>query len=106
MKPLLAVQPSSCSAAAARQGSAMTCRPGVCSFTDNGSKLKLIHRTSTGGIPGAMTPFRGQLLAGVGSALRLYEAGAVPLAHKLACCSHHGIHGWYGPRVKVPVKIS
>ena len=54
----------------------------VCSFDENGTKLKLIHRTSTGGIPGALVPFRGQLLAGIGSALRLYEASA---RHEASC---------------------
>ena len=61
-----------------QQGAAGRCKTdldAMRSFVENGTKLKLIHRTSTGAIPGALTPFRGLLLAGVGSSLRLYEAG-------------------------------
>ena len=54
-------------------------------FKDNGKQLELIHRTPTGGIPGALTGLKGKLLAGVGSTLRVYEAGKKKLLRK---CEH------------------
>ncbi|KAK9814939.1 hypothetical protein WJX73_002520 [Symbiochloris irregularis] len=49
---------------------------------DNGRRLSLVHRTPVGGIPGALSPFKGRLLAGVGSALRIYDAGKKKLLRK------------------------
>ena len=44
-----------------------------------------MHRTATGGIPGALTGLKGKLLAGIGSTLRVYEAGRKKLLRK---CEH------------------
>lgn len=49
---------------------------------DNGRRLSLVHRTPVGGIPGAMTAFKGRLLVGVNSALRIYDAGKKKLLRK------------------------
>ena len=54
-------------------------------FKDNGRQLELIHKTPTGGIPGALAAFKGRLLAGVGATLRIYEAGKKKLLRK---CEH------------------
>lgn len=54
-------------------------------FKDAGRRLELIHKTATGGIPGALAPFKGRLLAGVGSTLRIYDAGKKKLLRK---CEH------------------
>ena len=52
---------------------------------DSGKRLELVHRTPVGGVPGALAPFRGRLLAGVGATLRIYEAGKKKLLRK---CEH------------------
>ena len=57
----------------------------VYAFRDSGRRLQLVHRTVVGGIPGALTGFKGRLLAGVGAALRVYEAGRKKLLRK---CEH------------------
>ena len=44
--------------------------------------LALVHKTALGGIPGALTPFQGRLLAGVGPALRLLDLGRRKLLRK------------------------
>ena len=44
--------------------------------------LELIHSTPVGGIPGALCAFRGKLLAGIGSTIRLYDAGRKKLLRK------------------------
>ena len=54
-------------------------------FKDSGRQLELVHRTATGGIPGALTGLKGKLLAGIGSTLRVYEAGKKKLLRK---CEH------------------
>ena len=54
-------------------------------FKENGRRLELVHRTPVGGIPGALAPFKGRLLAGVGAALRIYDAGKRKLLRK---CEH------------------
>ena len=54
-------------------------------FKDSGRQLELVHRTATGGIPGALTGLKGKLLAGIGSTLRVYEAGRKKLLRK---CEH------------------
>jgi hypothetical protein len=52
---------------------------------DSGKRLELVHRTPAGGVPGALAPFKGRLLAGVGATLRIYEAGKKKLLRK---CEH------------------
>ncbi len=52
---------------------------------DSGKRLELVHRTPAGGVPGALVPFKGRLLAGVGATLRIYEAGKKKLLRK---CEH------------------
>ena len=52
---------------------------------DSGKRLELVHKTPVGGVPGALAPFRGRLLAGVGATLRIYEAGKKKLLRK---CEH------------------
>ena len=52
---------------------------------DSGKRLELVHRTPVGGVPGALAPFKGRLLAGVGATLRIYEAGKKKLLRK---CEH------------------
>lgn len=47
-----------------------------------GKVLELIHKTAVGGIPGALTAYKGRLLAGVGSALRIYDMGKKKLLRK------------------------
>jgi splicing factor 3B subunit 3 len=47
-----------------------------------GRTLELIHKIAVGGIPGALAAFKGRLLAGVGSALRIYDMGKKKLLRK------------------------
>lgn len=54
----------------------------IFSLVDNGRKLELQHSTPTGGIVGALHPFKGRLLAGVGPVLRLYDLGKKKLLRK------------------------
>eukprot|EP00877_Chromochloris_zofingiensis_P000800 jgi/Chrzof1/10720/Cz05g09290.t1 len=49
---------------------------------DRGTRLELMHKTPVDGIPGAMTAFKGRLLAGVGPLLRLYDLGKKKLLRK------------------------
>ena len=51
-------------------------------FTDNGRRLEMVHITSVAGIPGAMAGFKGRLLVGVNSILRLYDLGKKKLLRK------------------------
>ena len=48
----------------------------------DGKVLELIHKTPVGGIPGALTAYKGRLLAGVGGALRIYDMGKKKLLRK------------------------
>ena len=45
-------------------------------------KLEEVHKTPVGGIPGALSAYRGRLLAGVGKALRIYDMGKKRLLRK------------------------
>lgn len=49
---------------------------------DRGTRLELLHKTQVEGIPGALAPFKGKLLAGVGPVLRMYELGKKKLLRK------------------------
>ena len=51
-------------------------------FIDNGRRLEMVHITSVAGIPGAMAGFKGRLLVGVNSILRLYDLGKKKLLRK------------------------
>ena len=45
----------------------------------------MTHKTPVDGCPGAVCAFKGRLLAGVGSALRVYEFGKKKLLRKAEC---------------------
>jgi splicing factor 3B subunit 3 len=47
-----------------------------------GDQLELVHRTSVEDIPGALVPFQGRLLAGIGKHLRIYDLGKKKLLRK------------------------
>lgn len=50
-------------------------------------KLELVHKTPVDEYPGALAPFNGRLLAGVGRMLRLYDIGRRKLLRK--CENRH-----------------
>lgn len=52
------------------------------SILDDASRLELLHKTQVEGIVGALTPFKGRLLAGVGPVLRLFDLGRKKLLRK------------------------
>jgi splicing factor 3B subunit 3 len=52
-------------------------------FTENGTKLELLHSTPCEDIPMAFGEYRGRLIAGVGSILRVYELGLKKLLRKV-----------------------
>jgi len=52
------------------------------SFTQDGSSLQFLYRTSTEHIPTAFSETRGRLMVGVGSILRVYEMGQKKLLRK------------------------
>jgi hypothetical protein len=56
--------------------------PPPASILDDGSRLELLHKTQLEGIPGALAPFKGRLLAGVGPVLRLFDLGRKKLLRK------------------------
>eukprot|EP00992_Anisonema_acinus_P013135 TRINITY_DN8566_c0_g1_i3.p1 TRINITY_DN8566_c0_g1~~TRINITY_DN8566_c0_g1_i3.p1 ORF type:complete len:1206 (+),score=374.60 TRINITY_DN8566_c0_g1_i3:30-3647(+) len=51
-------------------------------FTDDGTKLELVHKTALTGVPHAMCAFQGRLLCGVDSLLRIYDLGKRKLLRK------------------------
>lgn len=51
-------------------------------FTNAGQTLELVHKTPVEGIPGALAPFKGRLLAGIGATLRLFDMGKKKLLRK------------------------
>ena len=51
-------------------------------LTGGGKQLELLHRTPVEGIPGALAGFKGRLVAGVGSAVRLFDMGKKKLLRK------------------------
>lgn len=62
-----------------------TCSHGnfrVYRFHDEGKKLELISHTEIDGIPMALTPFQGRMLAGVGRFLRIYDLGNKKMLRK------------------------
>lgn len=44
-------------------------------LSEDGKTLELLHKTSVGGVPGAMSEFKGRLVVGVDNLLRLYDLG-------------------------------
>lgn len=57
-------------------------------LSPNGRSLELLHSTEVGGVPRALVAYRGRLLAGIGSALRLYDLGKKRLLRK---CEYRGL---------------
>ncbi|GMH39601.1 hypothetical protein BSKO_07499 [Bryopsis sp. KO-2023] len=51
-------------------------------FLENGQELELVHKTPVEGIPLALSAFKGKLLAGIGTSLRMYEMGKKKLLRK------------------------
>jgi splicing factor 3B subunit 3 len=49
---------------------------------DNGERLELLHRTEVEDVPGAICPFQGRVLVGVGNLLRIYDIGKKKLLRK------------------------
>lgn len=47
-----------------------------------GDKLQLVHKTMVEEVPGAMIPFRGLALIGIGRLLRVYDLGKRKLLRK------------------------
>jgi splicing factor 3B subunit 3 len=45
-------------------------------------RLELMHKTAVEELPGAIVPFQGRVLAGVGKFLRIYELGKKKLLRK------------------------
>jgi splicing factor 3B subunit 3 len=52
-------------------------------FIEGGTKLELLHATPCEDIPLAFAEYRGRLIAGVGSILRVYELGLKKLLRKV-----------------------
>lgn len=57
-------------------------------LSPDGRTLELLHSTDVGGVPRAMAAFRGRLLVGVGTTLRLYDLGKKRLLRK---CEYRGL---------------
>ena len=53
-------------------------------ISNGGKNIDLLHKTQleTPTVPGALVGFKGRLLAGVGSVLRIYELGKKKLLRK------------------------
>ena len=71
----LQFQPTSCAGGKLRVYRLLGSPPGA-----NG--LELLHVTPVEGVPGALIPFRGRLLAGVGACVRAYDLGKRRLLRK------------------------
>ena len=54
----------------------------VYSISESGDSLHFLHKTPVDEIPGAITPFQGRVLIGVGKHLRVYELGKCKLLRK------------------------
>ncbi|XP_015777088.1 PREDICTED: splicing factor 3B subunit 3-like [Acropora digitifera] len=54
----------------------------IAELIDGGYKLEFVHKTEVDDIPGALAPFQGRLLAGVGRLLRIYDLGKKKLLRK------------------------
>ncbi|KAJ3054091.1 Splicing factor 3B subunit 3 [Rhizophlyctis rosea] len=51
-------------------------------FSEDGTNLELLHKTTVDDIPYALCAFQGRLLVGMGSSLRIYELGKKKLLRK------------------------
>lgn len=51
-------------------------------FVDGGKSLYLVHKTPCEDIPAAFNEYRGRLIVGVGSILRVYEMGVKKMLRK------------------------
>lgn len=51
-------------------------------FFVTGEKLELLHKTPVDDVPGAIAPFQGRVLIGVGKNLRVYDLGKKKLLRK------------------------
>jgi splicing factor 3B subunit 3 len=52
-------------------------------FVNNGQQLQLLHSTPCEDIPMAFNEYKGRIIAGVGSILRVYELGQKKLLRKV-----------------------
>ena len=57
----------------------------IYAIRDGGRRLELLHKTKVDGVPGALTAFKGRLLAGIEKTVRIYELGKKKLLRK---CEH------------------
>ena len=57
----------------------------IYAIRDGGRRLELLHKTKVDGVPGALTAFKGRLLAGIQKTVRIYELGKKKLLRK---CEH------------------
>lgn len=51
-------------------------------FSDDGTRLELIHKTPVDEVPQAICPYQGRVLIGVGKLLRIYDLGKKKLLRK------------------------
>ena len=56
---------------------------GIYTFTQDRTGLELLHKTKLDDVPFAIMAFQGQLMVGVGKALRIYEMGKKKLLWKV-----------------------
>ena len=54
----------------------------VCRINSDAESFNFLHRTTVDEMPGAICPFNGKLLVGIGRTLRLYELGKKKLLRK------------------------
>lgn len=54
----------------------------VYKLSSSGDQLELVHRTPVEDLPGAIAPFQGRVLVGVGKFLRIYDLGKKKLLRK------------------------
>ena len=51
-------------------------------LTNEGEKLEFVHKTVVDEMPGAIAPFQGRALVGIGKYLRIYDLGKKKLLRK------------------------
>ena len=57
----------------------------IYALEEGGRSLRLLHKTRVDGVPGALASFKGRLLAGIETTVRLYDLGKKKLLRK---CEH------------------